>query len=214
MTMTQKHQTYLLGPVMFWTVLTTLFAWLPLVRIIARPEGYRWSILELSGKGTEGPYWIFILLTIYVLILLFSASRGPRALFYPMLILWHLAVTAVVITATVRGDSEAVWQGQGLHWSIPMWLLAIPCGLFVVLAVALTFIDYRGTSSPAPAAWTCSNSGRLVASLLLLIVALILFRLGTNYNWVTGTAIVATIVHWIVLVESFQPLRPMPAEPQ
>ncbi len=79
-TMTQKHQTYLLGPVMFWTVLTTLFAWLPLVRIIARPEGYQWSILELSGKGTEGPYWVFILLTIYVLILLFSASRGPRAL--------------------------------------------------------------------------------------------------------------------------------------
>ena len=150
-----------------------------------------------------------------MLILLFSASRGPRALFYPMLILWHLAVTAVVITATVRGGSGSGMAGPGPHWSIPMWLLAIPCGLFVVLAVALTFIDYRGTSSPRSSrldAFEFWPAG--FASLLLLIVALILFRLGTNYNWVTGTAIVATIVHWIVLVESFQPLRPMPAEPQ
>ena len=192
---------------MFWTVLTTVFAWLPLVRIMAHPEGYQWSILGLSGAGAEGPYWVFILLTIYVLILLLSAYRGPRALFYPMLILWHLAVTAVVITGTVIGGSGAVWEGQGLHWIIPLWLPVIPCALFVVLAVAWMVFDYRGGGALAPAAWTRANSGRLVASLLLLIGALVLFRAGTNYNWVTAAAIIATVVHWILLVESFQPLR-------
>ena len=44
-------QSSLFGPLMFWTVLTTVFAWLPLVRIMARPEGYHWSILGLSGTS-------------------------------------------------------------------------------------------------------------------------------------------------------------------
>ena len=203
----RSEQKYLFGPVMFWTILTTVFAWLPLVRIMARPEGYQWSVLGLSGADAEGPYWVFILLTIYVLTLLFSAYRGPRALFYPLLILWHLAVTVVVITGTVIGGSGAVWQGQGLHLFIPLWLLVIPCALFLVLAVAWTMIDYRGGGAPTPAAWTRANSGRLVASLLLLTVALGLFRTGTDYNWVTAAAIIATVVHWILLVESLQPLR-------
>ena len=200
----------LFGLVMFWTILTTVFAWLPLVRIIGLPEGYQWAIVGLSGEGTQGPYWVFILLTLYALTLLFSAYRGPRLLFYPMLILWHLAVTAVVITGTVIGGSGAVWQGQGLHFSIPLWLLVVPFVLITVLAVAWTVVDYRGARAPATAAWTRTNSGRLVASLLLLIVALLLFRAGTNYNWVTAAAIIATIVHWILLAESFQPVRATP----
>jgi hypothetical protein len=201
-----EQRRWLFGPVTFWTVLTTVFAWLPLVRIMGRPEGYRWSILGLSGAGTEGPYWVFILLTLYALTLLFSAYRGPRALFYPMLILWHLAVTTVVITSTVVGGSGAVWQGQGLHWSIPMWLLVVPCATILVLSVLWTVLDSRAGGFYAPTAWTRANSGRLAMSLLLLILALLLFRAGTNYDWVTAAAIITTILHWILLAESFQPV--------
>lgn len=203
----RNRQKYLFGPVMFWTVLTTVFAWLPLVRIIGRPEGYQWSILGLSGVGTEGPYWLFILLTLYALTLLFSAFRAPRKLFYPMLILWHLAVTAVAITGAVVGGSEAVIQGQGLHWAFPLWLVVIPCTLFAVLSIVWTVVDHRSGGAPASAGWTRANSIKLVASLLLLSVALGLFRAGNNYNWVTAAAIIATVVHWILLVESFQPVR-------
>lgn len=200
----QKH---LFGPVMFWTVLTSTFVWLPLIRIIGRPDGYQWGILGLSGKGTEGPYWVWILLTLYVLIMLYSAFRGPRALFYPMLILWHLAVTGVVVMATVFEGTEAAFQGQGLHFSIPMWLLIIPFTLFVVLAIAWIVRDYRAGGVPEKVAWTRANSRRLVTSALLLVVALALFRAGNNYNWVTATAIITAIVQWILLVQSFQPMR-------
>lgn len=50
--MNENKKNWLLGPVMFWTVLTTLFAWLPLVRIIGRPEGYNWSILACLAKDS------------------------------------------------------------------------------------------------------------------------------------------------------------------
>lgn len=198
---------YLFGPVMIWTVLTTLFAWLPLVRIIGRPEGYRWSIGGLSGTGTEGPYWVFILLTLYALTLLFTAYRGPRRLFYPMLIVWHVAVTAVVVTGVAVGGSEATIQGQGLHWILPLWVVAIPCAAFTMLAIAWTIVDSRTGGSAEPGAWTRTNSRALGLSLLLLVAALFLFRAGTNYNWVTAAAIIATVLHWILLTESFQPAR-------
>ena len=201
-----NKQKYLIGPVMFWTVLTTIFAWLPLVRIIGRPEGYQWAIGRLSGAGTEGPYWVFILLTLYVLTLLFSAFRGPRQLFFPMLILWHLAVTGVVIAGTVGGGSEATIQGQGLHWTLPLWLFAIPCTAFTALAIAWTIVAFRTNGVQPPKSWTHANSKKLLLSLLLLTIALALFRAGTNYNWVTAAAIITTIVHWIMLVESFKPV--------
>ena len=196
------------GPVMFWTIVTTLFAWLPLVRIIARPEGYQWGILGLSGEGTQGPYWFFILLTIYVLALLYTANRGPRAAFHPMLILWHLAVTAAVVAGVIVSGSEAVWQGQGLHWTIPLWLLAVPCLLATTLAVIWAVTDFRRGETPAKAVWTRANSKKLAISLLLLVVAMALFRAGTNYNWVTAAAIITTIFHWILLAESFQKIQP------
>lgn len=187
---------------MFWTVLTSIFAWLPLVRILGRPEGYTWRIWNVGGAGTDGPYWIFIASTVYVVAMLYTGYRGPRALFYPLLILWHLAVTGVVLAGVVSGGTEATLQGQGLHFEIPLWVLALPFIVFAALAVWWVSLDWR-QAGEAAAPWARGNSVRLAAALGLLIVALALFRAGTNYNWVTAAAIVVTILHWMALVQSF-----------
>ena len=192
----------LFGPLMFWTVLTSIFAWLPLVRIMGRDEGYTWGILGLSGTGTDGPFWIFIMLTVYVLVMLHSLIRGPRSLSYAMVVPWHLVVTAVVLAGVVRGGGGATFQGQGLHFEIPLWLLALPFALFAVVAVAWVVLDRRAGGTPVASEWTRGNTVRLVTSLALLFVALVLFRAGTNYNWVTAAAILTTVVHWILLVRS------------
>ena len=193
-----------LGVLMFWTVLTTLFAWLPLVRIVGRPEGYEWSLAGLSGSGAEGPYWIFFPLTLYALVLLFTAGRGPRLAFYPLLILWHLLVATVTVAGVLDSGSRATVQGQGLHWNLPLWPVAVLGAAFAVVAVGWTVVDLRAGPPPAPVPWSPWNTRRALLSLLLLGIALALFRAGTNYNWVTAAAIVATILHWISLAESFQ----------
>lgn len=208
--MSEAMNRRLFGAVMFWTGLTTIFGWLPLIRIIGRPEGYTWGILGLSGAGWEGPFWIFILLTIYAVALLFTAFRGPRVLFYPMLILWHLAVTAIVVAGIAMEGWDATWQGQGLHFSIPMWLLAAPFALFTSVVILWVALDHRKGGRPPVPPWSRTNTLRLAMSVALMIVALALFRTGTNYNWVTAAAIVVTIAHWIMLIQSFGPAAPTP----
>lgn len=200
--MTEKLNRRLLGPIMFWTVLTTIFAWLPLERIIGRPEGYHWGILGLAGEGFRGPFWIFIPLTAFAVLLLFTAERGPRKLFRPLLIIWQLVVLAVVVVALVYGGNDATWQGQGLSWSIPMWVAVAPAALFTIAAFVWVAID-RNVDPKTPQPWSRSNTLRLAASLVLLVMAIVLFRAGTNYNWVTAVAIVTTILHWLALAWSF-----------
>lgn len=195
----------LFGLVMFWTITTTILAWLPLVRILGRPEGYHWGVLGLSGSGTEGPFWIFLPATAYAVTLFFVAHRGPRAVFYPMLLLWHVAFTAIVFAGTLAGGPDATFQGQGLHWEFPLWFIGIPCAFFTALAAVWVVLDHRAGGAVRAAPWTRANTRWLVASLLLLGLALGFFAAGTNYNWVTAVAIVLTVVHWIVLAVSFGP---------
>lgn len=190
--------------VMIWTIITTVFAWLPLIRIIGRPEGYHWSILGFSGEGFEGPFWIFIPLVLLVLSLMFSAYRAPRKVFYPLLIIWHLLFTGVVTAGILQGGSAATIQGQGLHWEFPLWVLIIPCVLFLAAVTLWVVRDVKAGSKMTFIAWSGINTKKLVVALSLLILAIILFRLGTNYNWVTAVAILTTIFYWIVMVGSFQ----------
>lgn len=191
------------GVVMFWTTATTLFAWLPLVRIIGKPEGYTWGVLGLSGAGTQGPYGVFIAATAYVVTLLYTLQRGPRMVSHPMLLVWHMAVTTLVIYGTLQGGPGAVLQGQGLHFELPLWMLSLPFALFTIIVVTWVIRDVQsGWLAPVP--WSPHNSRRLAISLGLLVGALIMFRAGTNYNWVTAGAIVTTVTHWIMLTVSFE----------
>ncbi len=201
--MNEKLSRLLLGPIMVWTVVTTIFAWLPLVRIVGRPEGYHWRILGLSGEGFDGPFWLFIPLTMFAIALLYTAERGPRNRFRPLLIIWHVTVLVVIVAALIQGGADARWQGQGLYWSIPMWLAVAPAALFTIMAIVWVAVDLKGAPPKQPQPWSRTNTLRLTASLLLLVVAIVLFRFGTNYNWVTAVAIVTTVLHWLLLAWSF-----------
>jgi hypothetical protein len=196
------------GLVMGWTGFTSIFAWLPLARIIGRPEGYTWGILGLSGAGTEGPFWIFAVLTAFVVTMLWSAFRGPRNVFHPMLGLWHLAVAGVVVAGVASGGREAVFQGQGLHFAFPMWALALPVVLATTVVLAWILRDRRSATPRVRSPWGAVNTRLLLSSLGLMVTALFVFRAGTNYNWVTAAAILLTVAHWILLIESFARTSP------
>jgi uncharacterized protein len=191
-----------------WTVLTGIFAWLPLVRILGRPDGYTWGVLGLGGAGTEGPFWVFILATAWVVSMLWTLVRGPRSVSYVLVVGWHLLITGIVIAGTIAGGTDATIQGQGLRWEIPLWVLTVPFLIGTSMAAGWAVVDARSGSTPVAAPWAARNTVRLGVSLGLLALALLLFRAGTNYDWVTAAAIVVTVLHWVALVRAFGDSRP------
>lgn len=197
----------------FWTVLTGIFAWLPLVRILGRPDGYTWGVLGLRGSGTEGPFWVFIVATAYVVSMLWALVRGPRPVSYVLVVGWHLLVTGIVLAGTLQGGTDATIQGQGLRWEIPLWILTVPFLIGTAIAATWAVVDGRSGLTPVAAPWARGNTIRLGVSLALLLLALLLFRAGTNYNWVTAAAIVTTILHWIALMHAFGVSPDPPAGP-
>ena len=68
-----KKHVYIFNIIIIWTIITSIFTWLPLVRIIGRPKEYYWGVMSFQGEGTDGPYWIFILATTFVIFMLYSA---------------------------------------------------------------------------------------------------------------------------------------------
>lgn len=190
--------------VMIWTIITSVFAWLPLIRIIGRPEEYYWSVGGLRGEGYSGQFWIFIPVVLLVLSMMYSAYRASRKVFYPLLVMWHLLFTGVVAHGIVQSGMDGTIEGQGLHWELPLWLFIIPCVVFLIAATSWVILDYKAGGVVSVSKWTLNNTKKLVGSIVLLIVALTLFRLGTNYNWVTALAIIFTILFWILLTASFQ----------
>jgi hypothetical protein len=144
---------------------------------------------------------------------LFALRRGPRPLAWILLPTWHLALAGIVGAAVLMGGRDATWQGQGLRFDIPMWILVVPFALAAVAAVAWAVLDHREGREPDAGGrkgggWSGGSARRLLGSALLLVAALALFRAGDNYNWITAMAIIATILHWILLAESFEVRTP------
>ena len=195
-----------------WTVFTTIFAWLPLVRIVSKPEGYTWGIMRFTGTGWDGPYGIWVFLTLYAFIMLCYGQRFPRKAYYLLLLAWHTSLTTAMVVSIASMGDAATLQGQGLRFEIPLFMFALPAILFTGLLIAWIAIDYRKQSAPLVGGWGPTNPRRLGAAIVLLLAAMTVFRLGTNYNWVTAVAIVMTIVQWILMVGAFKPGRPVPPQ--
>ncbi|MEM7351494.1 MAG: hypothetical protein AAF657_11850 [Acidobacteriota bacterium] len=194
----------LFGVVMAWTVFTTVFVWLPIVRALARPDGYQWGFFGLRGEGLSGPFWIFPPLALYSALLFGHAWWGHRGLFRSMLLLWHIAWAGMLIGSAFAFGNAARWQGQGWGFDFPIPIIALAYSIFTLLVILWAVLDWRQSERPEIPRWTPKNSRRLGVAVALLPVAYLLFRLGTNYNWVTALAIGVTIVQWVTFSEALE----------
>lgn len=200
-----KKQVYIFNTVIIWTIITSLFAWLPLVRIIGRPKEYYWGVMDFNGEGTDGPYWIFILASVFVIFMLYSTFRSrKRIVAYISILIWQLVILFIVC-GILSENTKGEIQGQGLHWELPLWLVLIPNIVFLVLTLYWIYLEYTQKKYFIAKPWTLINSRLLGASVIFLLIAITLFRLGNNYNWVTSLAIIVTIFQWFFMVESFKP---------
>lgn len=202
---TAKPTQWLFNTVMIWTIVTSLFCWLPLIRIIGKPKDYYWGVFGMHGEGTDGPFWIFIVSSAYVIAMLFTNFRSKnRALAGVLLIVWNAFISGIVLYAVGSSGGTQTIQGQGWHWEFPLWILATPTLAFLALALLVVYRQLMLGKTFAIATWNIKNTRYFTASTILLGIGIVLFMLGSNYNWVTALAILVIIVQWFTMVESFK----------
>lgn len=200
-----KSQVYLFNMAIIWSLITTLFTWLPVVRIIGKPNEYYWGVFGMAGEGTNGPFWIFIIGSCYAVLLFYSAFRvETRRYAYFLILIWNAFVLYLIMYGVLSSIENTI-QGQGLHWEFSIWFLLIPATLFTVISVVWIIKESQNGMHFKVTAWNFQNSIRLMVSLALLLLAIFLFRTGDNYNWITSAAIIVTIVQWVMLIESIKP---------
>jgi len=192
------------GVVMAWTIFTTVFVWLPIVRALARPQGYEWGLFGLHGVGLGGSFWIFPLLALYAALLFGHAWWRHRGLFRALLLVWHLGWAVLLSWGALSQGSSATWQGQGWGFSAPVWIAAVVYAAFALYVARWAYLDWRAEAADPAPQWTMKNTRRLVVALTLLLVAFVLFRLGSDYNWVTALAILVTIIQWVTFAEALE----------
>ena len=204
--MNQKNETTrpdrLFGVIMAWTVFTTVFVWLPIVRAVARPDGYQWGFFGLHGEGLNGPFLVFPLLALFAVLLLGHAWWRRRGLFRVLLLAWHFGWAGLLLSVAVTHGSAARWQGRGWRFDFPIPIIAVVFTLFALVVARWAWLDWmRGELPPSPR-WTPTNTRRLIVAALLAPVAVLLFRYGSDFNWVTALAVGITVAQWVTFSEA------------
>ena len=102
-----KKKFYLRGIVLTWTIITTTFFWTSIMRIFFKPEISDWSIFNIEGKGFTGDFCLLPLIIFFALFIFYLEGRGKlRILYYILLIMWHLLITAVIVYGSFQTDAN------------------------------------------------------------------------------------------------------------
>ena len=121
----------LLRILLFWTSLTTLVFWLPLIRGAFDGASYHWALAPtISGSGMQGSFWVLVVGSSFALIVVFLGWRGARSAFRWLLLAWHsfLGIGSLYLTATQA--ETFVFRGDTLGISFSLaWVAPLTCGV-------------------------------------------------------------------------------------
>ena len=171
------------------------------MRIFFKPEISDWSIFNIGGKGFTGDFWLLPLIIFFALFIFYLEGRGKiRTLYYILLIMWHLLITAVIVYGSFQTDANVSFGAWGVNMSIK-WLV-VPFVLFLIMVIALVVQEKSGNYKIPSHDWTKINRKPFLIALLLFPIAILFFRLGTGFNWQVKIAVAATIIQWILLYET------------
>ncbi len=191
----------LLRVLLFWTSLTTLAFWLPLVRGAFDGDSYHWALAPtISGSGMHGSYWVLVLGSSFALITIFLGWRGAGSPFRWMLIAWHafLGVGSIYLAAT---QSESfVFHGDTLGISLSLtWLAPLICGGFALAALYWVWRDSGNKGARIVRPWGRPNTLWFLALGLLLPLQFVLFRLGKPHGLTDQIGVIVTIIQWMLV---------------
>lgn len=197
------------GVVMAWTVLTTTFLWTPTMRGLFRPDISSWSVMGFEGSGRGDSFWLFPALAAGALLVFYLYGRNRlRTLLHALLMAWHGLLVFIVVAGILQEGGGGLFQGAMWGVSVSLIALAVPLVGFLALTVIWITRERRSKRAPDVRSWGAVDLRALAFGLLLLPVAIVLFRIGEGIDWPTRLATAASIVQWILFTEALSNPEP------
>lgn len=185
---------------MVWTAFTTAFLWTPTMRGLFRPDISTWSVMGVQGTGRGGSYLVFPALAACALAMFYLYGRNRlRSLFQSMLAAWHGLLTLIVVAGVFGETGPGSFQGAIWGVSVPLTILIVPFAGFLILTMAWIARERRSTHHRVERPWTAIDLRALIIAVLLLPIAIVLFRIGEGIDWYTRLATASTVAQWILL---------------
>lgn len=187
--------------VLTWTLVTTTFAWTTTMRLVLKPEISRWQIFDVGGTGMEGEFWLPPLVALIALGAFYLEGRGRlRPLFHAWLITWHVLLSALCLYGALQAGGEF----QFATWDVtaPFWLLTAPFLVFLAMAAWLVVMEIRRQDEIPKYEWHRVDHKSLALAAATLPVAIVLFRLGEDFDGWVKLAVATTILQWVLLVDA------------
>ena len=205
-----------------WTVCTTSFLWLVVMRSVLSPD-FTWQLLGLSGSRGSGDFWIVILLLIFNAAMLILGRFGPIPPLHLMLLLWHGTLAVVAFTLVVKIEAGAMTPAAlssasltllpNTEWAAVITVLSVLTLIWATLDLSRrTQGDQRFDELPTTLPMLRGKNA-LVLALLLVPVQIFLTASG---NTGTQSALLSalTLAQWFLLHFGLFLRQPEPAASQ
>jgi hypothetical protein len=195
--------TLLLYVLLWWTSVTFVSAWLPVVRGAFDGDTYRWGASYFgylfSGSGVGGDYWFVLVKLALGLAILVLGWRGARFAFPYLLLGWQMFGFSSALHAAVTNPEEFRFRGDTLGIDVSLTWVA-PAFYGIALALAIWwFIEDRRERLDGDPKWAAGNYRWLAVLAAFVPIQFALLHYGSPNSANDRIGVLLTILQWLLL---------------
>lgn len=199
---------------MWWTTLTFLATWLPLMRSIMDGSSYEWGTTfftwHFEGRGLDGDYWFLVIKAVAGVCLLYAGWRRPGWRTAAVLAIWQVVLAADTLVLAISDPRGFRFRGDTLGVDISLtWIAPTLATIFAVIALVWTRrFRQQPVEGRQPAPVTQQPDPRLAIALVMIAIQWPLLHYGHG-DWRDITGVVLTIAQWFLVSASFRAASPV-----
>ncbi len=202
--MRSRASQWLLVVLLSIVCMTSYTLWLVMMRCVMDGESYRWSaslvLSRIGGTGTSDDFWVNVLMTAFVVGMIYLGSRGAKVPFAAMFFGWFGAHFYAALSLAIQHGSDWRFRGDTLGIDVPLNVV-MPTLYILLLALAVVWLVVsRGHPQPQPRQlWSRWHLGLLVAATAMLPAQFMLLSSGPPHGATDQIGVLLTVTQWILL---------------
>ena len=199
---------------LWWTALTFLATWLPLVRSVMDGQSYEWGTTFFSwhfgGHGLSADYWLLIVKAVVGIGLLYAGWRFPSPKTAAALAAWQLLFAADTLYYAATDPRGFRFRGDTMGVDISLtWIAPTLSILFAIVAIWWIRKLAGRPVPPRIQTETRFTNVALWAALAIVPVQWTLLHIGRGTDWYDVSGVLLTMIQWLLLNLAFRSRSPV-----